>query len=343
MSQLSRRNFLKTVSLASGAALAGFSGMQSAWAQRAKYRLKFANNLPVAHPMNIRAKEMAQHVLADTGGEVDIRIFPSSQLGNDTDTLSQIRVGAVDFFMLSPIILGTFIPAAQISGVGFAFSGYDQVWPAMDGALGSHVRKEIAKSGTLTAFENIWDNGFRIITTSTAPIRTAADLKGVKLRVPPSPLWTSMFEALQASPTTINFSETYSALQTRIADGQENPITLVESAKLYEVQKYVSTSNHMWDGFWCLANQKNFAKLPQGHQDVIRKRINEAGLAQRQDLAALSTTVTDTLTSKGMAFNEVDTASFRKALRDAGFYTKWHDAFGEEAWTLLESAVGKLS
>src|SRR5918912_2743021 len=95
----------------------------------------------------------------------------------------------------------------------------------------------------------IWDNGFRQITTSTKPIQTPDDLKNFKIRVPPSPLWTSMFKALGAGPTTINFNEVYSALQTKVADGQENPLAIIDTAKLYEVQKYCSLTNHQWAGY----------------------------------------------------------------------------------------------
>ena len=153
--------------------------------------------------------------------------------------LSQLRSGAIDFFTLSGLILATLVPPASINGIGFAFKDYDTVWKAMDGKLGAYVRAEIDKRG-LIAMDKMWDNGFRQITSSTHPIKAPADLKGFKIRVPVSPLWTSMFQALGASPISINFTEVYSALQTKIAEGQENPLTLIQIAKLYEVQKYVS-------------------------------------------------------------------------------------------------------
>ena len=343
MAAVQRRSFLKSVSTLAAASTFGVGYSNVIFAKRADFRLKFANNLPVSHPLNIRAKEMVEAIKKETDGAVDMRVYPSSQLGNDTDTLSQIRAGAVDFFTLSPIIMGTLIAKTQISGIGFGFKDYDQVWKAMDGELGVAVREEIEKSSNLTAFDKIWDNGFRIITTSSKPIKAPDDLNGVKLRVPPSPLWTSMFKGLGASPTTINFAETYSALQTRIADGQENPITLVETAKLYEVQKYASLTNHMWDGFWFLANRDNFAKIPKDIQDVIRKHVMDASLKERDDLAKLSLTVKQTLESHGMAFNEVDTGAFRDKLKSAGFYNEWKKTFGDPLWTTLEKFTGALS
>ncbi|TIM60317.1 MAG: TRAP transporter substrate-binding protein, partial [Mesorhizobium sp.] len=119
-----------------------------------------------------------------------------NQLGADTDMLSQVRSGGVEFFTLSPLILSTLVANASISGIGFAFSDYDAVWAAMDGDLGKYVRGEIEKSN-LVVMEKIWDNGFRQITSSVGPIETPANLEGFKIRVPVSPLWTSMFTAFK--------------------------------------------------------------------------------------------------------------------------------------------------
>jgi TRAP-type C4-dicarboxylate transport system substrate-binding protein len=118
----------------------------------------------------------------------------------------------------------------------------------MDGELGAFIRAASSARLGIHSMDKIFDNGFRVITTSTKPINTPADLKGFKIRVPVSPQWTSLFKSFGASPTSINFSEVYSALQTKIVDGQENALQLIEIAKLYEVQKYVSITNHMWDG-----------------------------------------------------------------------------------------------
>ena len=193
-------------------------------AQAAQFTYKYANNLPDTHPMNIRAREMAAAIKQETDGRFDLQIFPNNQLGSDTDTLSQIRSGGVEFFTLSGLILATLVPAASINGIGFAFPDYDTVWKAMDGELGAYVRGQIAKAN-LVAMEKIWDNGFRQITTSTKPITDAGrSSSGFKIRVPVSPLWTSMFKAFDASPASINFNEVYSALQTKIVDGQENPL-----------------------------------------------------------------------------------------------------------------------
>jgi TRAP-type transport system periplasmic protein len=336
MARLTRRAF---TAAAGAAAVTTFSIGR---AHAAEFTYKYANNLQLTHPLNKRAQEAADKIKAETNGRFELQIFPTSQLGSDTDTLGQVRNGAVDFFTLSGLILSTLVPAAAINGVGFAFDSYDTVWKAMDGKLGAYVRGEIAKGGQLVAFEKPWDNGFRQTTTSTKPILTPADFDGMKLRVPPAPLWTSMFKAFGSAPTTINFNETYAALQSKVVDGQENPLAIIDTAKLYEVQQFCSTTNHMWDGFWFLANRKNWEALPEDIRAVVTKHINAAGLAERADVAELTKTLREQLTGKGLKFNDVNPAAFRDKLRSAGFYTEWKGKFGEQGWATLEEAVGKL-
>ena len=212
----------------------------------------------------------------------------------------------------------------------------------MDGALGAHVRAEIAKRG-LYAFGKMYDNGYRQITSASKPIKTPEDLSGFKIRVPVAPLWTSLFKAFGASPTSINFNEVYTALQTHVVDGQENPLSLIDTAKLYEVQKFCAITNHMWDGFHFLANKKSWEALPANLREIVEAEFNAGALAEREDLAKMNNTVAETLKGKGMQFVETDAAAFRAKLKSAGFYEEWKGKFGAEAWGVLEKAVGNLS
>jgi tripartite ATP-independent transporter DctP family solute receptor len=336
----SRRALLK-VSAAS-AVMGSVGAPFVARAQQAEFTYKFANNLPDSHPLNTRAKEMLAAIKTETNGRVDIQIFPNNQLGADTDVLSQLRSGGVEFFTMSGLILATLVPAASINGMGFAFPDYPTVWKAMDGELGAYVRGQIAKAN-LVAMEKIWDNGFRQTTSSTKPINGPEDYKGFKIRVPVSPLWTSMFKAFDAAPASINFNEVYSALQTKIVEGQENPLALISTAKLYEVQKYCSLTNHMWDGYWFLANRRAWEALPEDVRTIVARNINAAAVNARVDTEKLNATVRQELTAKGLTFNQPDVAPFRDKLRAAGFYSEWKGKYGEEAWAILEKAVGKLS
>jgi TRAP-type transport system periplasmic protein len=337
-------NFSRRTLLKSSAAVT-FTGALGApfvaRAQQSEFTYKFANNLPDAHPTNIRSKEMSAAIKAETNGRFDLQIFPNNQLGSDTDMLSQIRSGGVEFFTLSGLILATLVPAASINGIGFAFSDYPTVWKAMDGELGAFIRGEINKAN-LIVMDKIWDNGFRQTTSSTKPIVTPDDLKGFKIRVPVSPLWTSMFKAFDAAPASINFNEVYSALQTKIVEGQENPLALISTAKLYEVQKYCSMTNHMWDGYWFLANRRAWEAIPQDIRTIVANNINAAAVKQRADLEKLNVSTRDELAAKGLTFNQPNTGPFRDKLKQAGFYTEWKAKYGDQAWAILEKSVGKL-
>src|SRR6201994_2446922 len=336
----SRRALLKAS--AATAAMGSVGAPFVARAQAAEFTYKYANNAPDAHPMNVRAKEMAAAIKTETNGKVDLQIFPNNQLGSDTDMLSQIRSGGVEFFTLSGLILATLVPAASINGIGFAFPDYDTVWKAMDGDLGAYVRGEITKAN-LVVMDKIWDNGFRETTSSSRPIKGPDDFKGFKIRVPVSPLWTSMFKAFDAAPASINFSEVYSALQTKVVEGQENPLAIISTAKLYEVQKFCSLTNHMWDGFWFLMNRRAWQALPEDIRTIVAKNVNAAAVKERADTEALNATVKDELAGKGLVFNQPDPGPFREKLKSAGFYAEWKGKYGEQGWSLLEKAVGKLS
>lgn len=329
-------------SLVAGAAVLPLFAIRSRPANAAEFSYKYANNLPATHPLNVRANEAMARILEATGGRVEIRVFPNNQLGSDTDTLSQLRSGAVEFFTLSGLILSTLVPAASINGIGFAFKDYDQVWRAMDGKLGNYVRSEVAKRGLL-AMDRIWDNGYRQTTTSTKPITTPDDFRGMKLRVPVSPLWTSMFKAFGSSPISVNAAEMYSALQTRIADGQENPLANIWNTKIYEVQKYAAMTGHMWDGYWPLANRRAWMALPADLRAIAAKHLDQGAVLQRADLASLNSSLRTDLEGKGMVFNEVDKSAFRDKLSRAGFYKEWRGKYGEANWAVLASASGQLS
>ncbi len=287
-------------------------------------------------------KEAIDAIAAETGGRVAIQLFPNNQLGSDSDMLSQMRSGALELATFPGTVMSTLIPATAITGVGFAFPGYDKVWPAMDGAIGDHIRRSIEKVN-LVPFQTVWDNGFRQITSSTRPIRTPDDLKNFKIRVPVVPLWVSMFKALGAAPVSLPLSEAYQALQTKIADGQENPLALIESAKFYEVQKYCSLTNHAWDGFWVVASGSVWKGVPADVRAVIAKHVNAAGLKQRDDIARANVDLQKRLEAKGLVFNTTDTPAFRQVLRNAGFYTQVREKFGPEAWALLKQYAGDIA
>ena len=132
-------------------------------------------------------------------------------------------------------------------------------------------------------------------------------------------------------------------MQTRIVEGQENPLALIDLYKFYEVQKFVSVTNHMWDGFWTLANGRAWAALPPDLREIVERNLNAAAKLERADVAALNASLQGALSQKGITFNTTDSQVFRAALRKAGFYAEWKEKYGAEAWAVLEQQVGALS
>ena len=327
--------------LAASAALP-LVGILTRPASAAEFTYKFATGQDPTHPVNIRSQEALNRIREATGGRVDILLFPANQLGSDTDLLSQVRSGGVELFNLSASVLATLVPAASIPNTGFAFPDYDAVWRAMDGDLGAYVRAQIDKSGIVSVCK-AYDNGFRQITTSTKPIRTPGDLKGLKLRVPLAPMLTSLFHALGAGPTPINFNELYSALQTKVVEGQENPLAIIATTRLYEVQKYCSMTGHVWDGFWILGNRRAWERLPADLRGIVATELERSATDQRADIAKLSVSLRQDLTAKGLEFNDVDRTAFRDALGRTDFYKEWKGKYGAEAWGILEKTTGSLT
>ena len=334
-----RRSFLVAGALSGTGALTGLAQAQNA---NAEFKFKLGNDLPVTHSVNVRLKEAIEAIGAESKGRVSIGLFPNNQLGSDSDMMSQVRSGALELATFPGTVMSTLVPVTSITGVGFAFTSYDKVWAAMDGSVGNHIRGAIMKAN-LVPFENVWDNGFRQITTGAKPIKTPDDLKNFKIRVPVVPLWVQMFKSLGAAPVSLPLSEAYQALQTKVADGQENPLALIDAAKFFEVQKYCSLTNHAWDGFWFVASGKVWKGVPDDVQKLVARHINAAAKKQREDIAKLNVDLQKTLEGKGLAFNTVDTNAFRKALQDAGFYKEARDRFDKEAWALLTQYTGNFA
>lgn len=308
-------------------------------AKAAEFRWRLGLNAPNEHPWTVRLIEAAGKIKRQSGGRMEITVFPNSSLGNDTQMIAQTRSGAMQLLSEFDGALTAIAPISGINAIGFAFKTQKQATDALDGDLGSAIRKGIEAAG-LVVFETSWVNGFRQITSSTHPIRTPDDLVGFKIRTPVSRLWIDMFTSLGANPTPINAAELYTSLQTHIVDGQENPFIVAEYWRLYEVQKYISVTNHMYSAIWNMANADAWKSLPPDLQKIVRDNLNAAGLLQRRDLLSLNASLRDKLSRRGMQINDVDTAPFRSKL--GAFYTRWKKDLGDSAWAMLEQHSGKL-
>ncbi|TGD96763.1 TRAP transporter substrate-binding protein [Methylobacterium nonmethylotrophicum] len=325
-----------------GAAAFPLVAIRTGPARAAEFTYKLATGQSLTQPINARLEQACGRIREASGGRMELRFFPASQLGSDTDLITQVRSGGIEFLNIAGSVISTVAAGAAITNVGFAFSDYDQVWRGVDGPIGQYVRTQIEKAGLIVAAKAA-DNSFRQITSAAKPIRTPDDLKGYRIRVPVAPIFTSLFSALGASPTSINFNELYTALQTRLVDGQENGLVAIDSGKLYEVQKYVSETNHIWDPFWLVANRRALSRLPDPLQEIVRRELDRAAAEQREDVVRLSGTLKSQLTARGLVFEAPDKEAFRKALSQAGFYRDWKEKFGPEAWKALEAVTGGLA
>ncbi|WP_456734428.1 TRAP transporter substrate-binding protein [Bradyrhizobium sp. USDA 3364] len=309
----------------------------------AEFDFKLGVNTPETHPLTMRLAEAAKAVGAQSSGRVNITVFANSQLGGDPEMLSQVRAGGIELLAAPSMTLSTLVPLSGLPSIGFAFQSYDQVWAAMDGGVGDIVREAITKTGVVP-LRKVWDNGFRQITSSSSrQLNSVDDLKGFKIRVPVTALLTSLFSGLGALPSSISYSELYSALQTHIVEGQENPLAQVSTGKLYEVQKYCAMSNHCWSGYWILGNRRAMAGLPPDLLELINAAFDAAAVKERADLVEMDRSLQAELTEKGMTFNKPDPVQFRAALVKAGFYTQWQKTYGADAWAALEKYTGKLT
>jgi tripartite ATP-independent transporter DctP family solute receptor len=339
--RLTRRKVLSRASIVAASPVV--APMILRWpAYAAEFTYKCGTALPDGHPLVIRGREAAAKIKEESGGRLDITFYPNSVLGQDTAMISQTIAGALEMFTLSIDLLAPKNEACGVFGTGFAFDGYKNAWEAMDGDLGNYMR-EIAKGIGFHCMEKTPDHGFRHITMKSKPINTPDDLKGVKIRLPVSPYLIALFRALGASPTPINLGEVYSALQTGLADGQENPLILIDTAKFYEVQKYCSMTSHVWACVHYTFGNSYWDKLPNELKDLASKHFNAAALVEREDWQKMTAEETKNLTAKGLIFNTPDLKPFREVLKKAGFYGAMKKKSGDKAWGLLEKYVGPLA
>lgn len=335
----SRRNVLQGAAAALAApALVGLSGRL---AFAAEFVLRLGHDLSVTHPAHTNLVAGAKKILEATGGRLEVQVYPSSQLGGDSETLAQVRSGALDMTLGVPSWLTSAIPQCAMSDLGFTFRDYAQCWAAWDGDFGDHMRKLISTLG-ITTFKTTWDLGFRQMTSSKKPIESVADLQGLKLRLPPNPVSNAMFKQLGAAPTTIPLKELYTALQTGLADAQENSLVSIEAAKVFEVQKFCSITNHIWNGLWIFGSTRNLDKLPPELRTALFNGMNEAGLNQRAQMEAQSKTLTKKFEGDGLKFNYPSQDSFKNKLKETGFYVDWKKKIGDETWSLLEKYTGPI-
>jgi tripartite ATP-independent transporter DctP family solute receptor len=335
------QNPIRRRTLLTGAAALPVFSILTRQGDAAQFTWKMATGQEPSHPVNLRATEAIAKIKQATNGGLDIKLYPAAQLGTDKQLIAQTRLGGIQIMNMASSILATTIPAAGIVNIGYAFLTPKDVWTAMDGALGSYIASKIDAHG-MHQIGPVWENGFRNVTSGTKPVKVPADLHNFKIRVPPAPILSSLFAALGAAPTSIDFSEVYTSLENHVVDGQENPLPIIYTAKLYDVQKYLSMTRHAWDGYLIIGNKPAFTRLPKKWQGIVTEAFGAAGHEERADIGALSQALRSKLAVKGMTVLDVDKAAFRSALGKSNYYPHWRQKFGAHAWSLLEKTTGPL-
>jgi tripartite ATP-independent transporter DctP family solute receptor len=301
------------------------------------------HNQPTDSPLHKRLVQMWDAVKAETHGRVQVEIFPENNhlKDGDPDPLKLLMDGQLEFYTNAGNGLAAIVPAANVQATPFAFRTQAQVYKAMDGDIGSYLREELNAKGVYAVPGGCFENGFHQITCATRPIRNADDLQGLKIRAPGNAVYLEFWKTLGAVPAGMNINKMYEALKAGVVEAQEDPLDVAELFHLYEVQKYMSMTNHSWSGYNLIANLKIWQGLPADVRQSIERNTVKFARLQRADTASLNGELRERLIQQGMIFNDADVASFRAKL--GPFYADWKQAIGDRAWSLLEAHVGKLA
>jgi tripartite ATP-independent transporter DctP family solute receptor len=288
------------------------------WAQ-APTKMILGHGAAPGNPRHEASVNFAETVKAGTNGRIEIQVAHSSQLGDDAAMVTAIRSGTLDMSANSQGAVSTVVPEYSALGLPFLFSDITKAWQLLDGPIGQDLAKRTEAKGMVVL--GYWDNGIRHISNSKRPVKSPADVKGLKIRTPPDAITVDIMQALGADPQQIKFSELYVALQQGVVDGQENPLTNVASAKLYEVQKYISLTGHKYEATPFLMSKRSWDKLGAADQKVFMAAAAEATQLQRKLSKEADDKLVAELKGKGVQIDTVDRAPFVQATRSV--YDKW--------------------
>jgi tripartite ATP-independent transporter DctP family solute receptor len=273
--------------------------------------LRYAHAGGETHTWQIWGQKFAELAAQHTQGRVKVDIYPGGQLGNERALTESVQLGTLDL-AATGAPLNQWVPEIAVADLPFLFRSWDHAFAVLDGPIGQELAKRMLNQGFKLVGVDVL--GFRHMTNNKRPLDTAADTRGLKLRVPEVAQWTLMTRALGATPVPITLTEVYLALQQGVADGQENPPSTIRAQRFYEVQKYLSLTGHMLSVTWIVANARSFDALPKDLQAALLEAGREASVYERNWVRAEDEKIIEFLRSKGMAVNAPsDPESFRKA------------------------------
>jgi TRAP-type transport system periplasmic protein len=274
-------------------------------------KLTLGHGAAIGNPRHEAAVKFADLVKAKTNGRIEVQVAPSAQLGDDAAMVTAVRTGALDMTANSQGPVASVVAEYAAFGMPFMFSSAAQAFKILDGPLGKELADKTADKGMVVL--GYWDNGIRHMTNSKRPINSVADMKGLKMRTPPDAVLVDIMQALGADAQQIKFSELYVALQQGVVDGQENPLVNIHASKLYEVQKHLALTSHMFQMTPFLMSKRSWDKLTAADRAAIQEAATDATSLQRKLSQEADDKLLSELKSKGVLVTTVDKSAFAKA------------------------------
>jgi len=313
-----------------GAVLAGTAAIAVPRAANAATTLRWASVLPANHPAAVMMERVAKQVRDETGGAVDIQTFPAGQLGSSRDLIEATSSGAIQIVDEGAAQFGQFVPQFSILEAPYLWRDAQHMRractsPVMDEMSAMLVAKRQMRVIGVTYY------GKRHVTSGTKAINTVDDMKGFKLRIPEVDTFRAMAEAWGARPTPLNFGELYLALSQGVVDGEENPLPTIQSAKFFEVQKYLVLTGHIITPRLIAINEGAWTALDAKQRASLKGALDKHGLAQDNEILAQEAKLVDTFKAAGMTVIQPDVESFRKPVL-ASLPTKFEVKWGKGLW-----------
>jgi tripartite ATP-independent transporter DctP family solute receptor len=271
------------------------------------------------NPRHEASVKFAELLKAKTAGRIEVQVAPSAQLGDDAAMLTALRTGALDMSANSQGAVSAAVPEYAAYGMPFLFSTPAQAFQLLDGPLGKELAEKTAAKGMVVL--GYWDNGIRHMSNAKRPITKVEDMKGLKMRTPPDAVLVDIMQALGADAQQIKFAELYVALQQGVVDGQENPLVNMYASKLYEVQKHLALTSHMFQMTPFLMSKRSWDRLSEADRKAVQEAAAEATAMQRKSSQDADDKLLVELKAKGVQVTTVDKAAFAKAT--ASVIDKW--------------------
>lgn len=293
------------------AALAALLPLAAAQAQDAKERsFKFALQNPKGHPLEQGATKFAELVAAKSGGKMKVNVFPGGTLGGDAANVSALQGGTIEMVMLNSGILASQVKDFEVFDFPFMFANAKEADAVVDGPFGQKLHAKLLDKGIVGL--TYTELGFRQMTNSKRAINAVEDIAGLKLRVIPNAINVDWVKALGANPTPLAFPEVYAALEQKAIDGQENPLSVIQANKFYEVQKYLALTNHQYNPQSLIFSKKVWDTLSPAEQKILQDAAVEAAKFQRQVNRDAAAGQLDALKKAGMQVSEFSPAEQAK-------------------------------